>query len=134
MLLVRSQGVLVQGGLGTSGGRRFPSSLERLKHDQNAVEHPRHDLKRSEKTSGASVSSARRWQGNLLDELDAGAKDFAAYFRLRKSSKTDLTAFEQSCYGQAVEKQMEAVLKNEGKKGKDDLVLAELQALQALPC
>jgi hypothetical protein len=78
--------------------------------------------------------SQRMWQGNLLDELDAGAKDFAAYFRLRKSSKTDLTAFEQSCYGQAVEKQMEAVLKNEGKKGKDDLVLAELQALQALPC
>lgn len=78
--------------------------------------------------------SQRMWQGNLLDELDVGAKDFAAYFRLRKSSKRDLKAFEQSCYGQAVEKAMQTVLKNKGKSGKDDLVLAELQALQALPC
>ena len=77
--------------------------------------------------------SQRMWQGSLLDELDEGAKDFAAYFRLRKSSKSDLTAFEQSCYGQAVEKQLKAVLKND-KPGKEDLVLAELQALQALPC
>ena len=65
--------------------------------------------------------------------LDEGAKDFAAYFRLRKSSKCNLAAFEQSCYGQAVEKQMKAVLKSDGKSSKDDLVLAELQALQALP-
>lgn len=78
--------------------------------------------------------SQRMWQGNLLDELDVGAKDFAAYFRLRKSSKSDLTAFEQSCYGQAVEASLKNVLKNEAKKGKDGLVLAELQALQALPC
>ena len=77
--------------------------------------------------------SQRMWQGNLLDELDVGAKDFAAYFRLRKASKSDLCAFENSCYGQAVDKQMAAVLKN--KKDKDkSLVLAELQALQALPC
>ena len=69
----------------------------------------------------------------VADELDVGAKDFAAYFRLRSTSKRDLTAFEQSCYGQAVEKQMSTVLKSSGKKGKEDLVLAELQALQALP-
>ena len=86
------------------------------------------------KTLDEDGLSQRMWQGNLLDELDVGAKDFAAYFRLRKSSKCDLTAFEQSCYGQSVEKQMEAVLKNKGKSGKEDLVLAELQALQALPC
>lgn len=77
--------------------------------------------------------SQRMWQGSLLDELDVGAKDFAAYFRLRKASKSDLSAFESSCYGQAVDKSMAAVLKN--KKDKDkSLVLAELQALQALPC
>ena len=77
--------------------------------------------------------SQRMWQGSLLDELDVGAKDFAAYFRLRKASKSDLSAFESSCYGQAVDKSMAAVLKN--KKDKDkSLALAELQALQALPC
>ena len=32
-----------------------------------------------------------------------------------------------------MEKQMRTVLKNGAKKGKEDLVLAELQALQALP-
>lgn len=86
------------------------------------------------KTLDEDGLSQRMWQGSLLDELDAGAKDFAAYFRLRKSSKSDLAAFEQSCYGQAVEKQMQAVLKSDGKSGgKDDLVLAELQALQSLP-
>ena len=77
--------------------------------------------------------SQRMWQGSSLDELDVGAKDFAAFFRLRKSSKCDLSAFQSSVYGVAVEKQMAAVLKN--PKGKETtLVLAELQALQALPC
>jgi hypothetical protein len=67
--------------------------------------------------------------------LDAGAKDFAAYFTLRRINKRDLSAFEKSCYGQAVDKQMAAMMKNTGKTGKskDDLVLAELQALQDLP-
>ena len=65
--------------------------------------------------------------------LDAGAKDFAAYFTLRRCSKRDLSAFEKSCYGQAVEKQLKSVINNKDKKGKDDLVLAELQALQDLP-
>ena len=72
-------------------------------------------------------------QDYIADELDVGAKDFAAYFRLRSTNKRDLKAFEQSCYGQAVDKQMATVLKGNAKKGKEDLVLAELQALQALP-
>lgn len=67
----------------------------------------------------------------IADQLDEGAKDFVAYFRLRNANKRDLTAFEQSCYGQAVERQMASTLKN--PKGKNELVLAELQALQALP-
>lgn len=67
------------------------------------------------------------------ETLDGGAKDFAAYFTLRNSNKKDLKAFEESCYGQAVTKQLDAVLKNKGKPGKDALVLAELQALSALP-
>lgn len=67
----------------------------------------------------------------IADQLDEGAKDFTAYFRLRNANKRDLTAFEQSCYGQAVERQMASTLKN--PKGKNELVLAELQALQALP-
>lgn len=78
-------------------------------------------------------NSQRMWQGTLLDDMEEGAKDFAAYFRLRKSSKSDLKAFEQSCYGQAVEKAYAAVVKS-NKPGKEALVLVELQALQALPC
>ena len=70
----------------------------------------------------------------LPGELAEGAKDFGAYYNLRHKEKGDaLKAFESSCYGQAVDKQMAAVLKNKGKPGKDKLVLAELQALQKLP-
>jgi len=67
------------------------------------------------------------------DELDEGAKDFAAYFILRNSNKRDLKAFELSCYGQAVKQAMKTVLRSTKRKGKEELVLAELQALQALP-
>jgi len=82
----------------------------------------------------ASAGTLSELEYNLVRlVLDTGAKDFAAYFTLRRSSKRDLSAFEKSCYGQAVEKQLAAVLKNTGKTGKEDLVLAELQALQDLP-
>jgi hypothetical protein len=70
---------------------------------------------------------------NWADELGGGAKDFNAYFILRNSNKRDLSAFEASVYGQAVQKKMDSVLSNKGKVGKEGLVLAELQALQALP-
>jgi len=68
------------------------------------------------------------------DELDEGAKDFAAYFILRNSNKRDLQAFESSCYGKNVKQAMKTVLRSTSRKGKEELVLAELQALQALPC